>query len=132
MAGETDLEAMLRTLTVSRRPGRFTLVTLDSKIEPPAIGNGIEAVLEESEGTTIVCTVETAEANNWPQEFLAAWLTLDVHSALEAVGLTAAFSVALAGQGIPCNVLAGYFHDHLLVPEDRAADAVACLEGLAG
>ncbi len=131
MAGETDLEAMLQTLAVSRRPGRFTLVTLDPGLELPTIGNGIEAIIEESEGTTVVCTVETAEANNWPHEFVAAWLTLDVHSALEAVGLTAAFSVALAGHGIPCNVLAGYFHDHLLVPADRVDDAVACLQQLA-
>ena len=46
-----------------------------------------------------------------------------MHSALEAVGLTAAVATALAAAGIPANVLAGYSHDHLLVPEDRADDA---------
>ena len=63
--------------------------------------------------------------------FRAAWLTLTVHSALEAVGLTAAVATALAAAGIPANVLAGYFHDHVLVPEDRADDAIRALRALA-
>ena len=55
-----------------------------------------------------------------------------MHSSLEAVGLTAALSGALAARGIACNVLAGYVHDHLLVPWDRADEATECLEALSG
>jgi len=55
---------------------------------------------------------------------------LDVNSALDAVGLTAAVSSALAAHGIPCNVLAGYHHDHLLVPIERAELAIAILDAL--
>lgn len=47
--------------------------------------------------------------------FVASWITLDVHSDLEAVGLTAAFSHALANAGIACNVIAAYYHDHIFV-----------------
>ena len=59
-------------------------------------------------------------------------LNILVHprSSLGAVGLTAAFSVALADAGISCNVIAGYYHDHLLVPHDRADEAVAVLRAL--
>ena len=32
----------------------------------------------------------------------------------------------------PCNVLAGYHHDHLLVPAERADEAVSVLRSLAG
>ncbi|MFD4182275.1 ACT domain-containing protein [Rhodococcus sp. NPDC058514] len=60
-----------------------------------------------------------------------AWLTLRVHSALDAVGLTAAVSSRLAEVGISCNVIAGYHHDHLLVPVDDAAAAVEALTALA-
>ncbi len=60
------------------------------------------------------------------------WLTLTVESSLEAVGLTAAFAAALAERGIPANVLAGLRHDHVLVPVDRAEDAVAALRSLRG
>ena len=86
--------------------------------------------MREDEGVTVVATRAAAERNGWAFDFEAAWLTLDVHSALEAVGLTAAFSAALGEAGIPCNVLAGFHHDHLLVPLDRADDAIACLLGL--
>ena len=127
MAGMTDLEEMLRTLTVSVRPDRYTFLSTE---EVPALGDGVAAVLTEAEGTTVVTTVARAEAEGWPVDFEAAWLTLDVHSALEAVGLTAAFSAALGAAEIPCNVLAGFHHDHLLVPADRADEAVAALEGL--
>ena len=127
MQGETDLAVMLRDLSVSVRPGRFTVVQAAGAV---ALGNGVEAVLREEEGTTVVATVEAAERLGCEVGFVAAWLTLDVHSALEAVGLTAAVATALAAEAIPCNVLAGYFHDHLLVPVDRVDDALACLERL--
>ncbi|MEM8705460.1 MAG: ACT domain-containing protein [Actinomycetota bacterium] len=129
MTGLTDLDEMLRTLTVSVRPGRYTFVTVPTG-GAPAIGDGVEAVMRETEGDTVVATIERATTEGWTVDFEAAWLTLDVHSALEAVGLTAAFSAALGGAAIPCNVLAAYHHDHLLVPADRADDAVATLEAL--
>ena len=129
MPGMTDLAEMLRTLTVTRRPEPYTFVSLDAA---PALGDGVAAVIDEAEGPTVVATVVRARAEGWPVDFEAAWLTLDIHSALEAVGLTAAFSAALADAGISCNVIAGFHHDHLLVPVDRAGDAIRVLEGLAG
>lgn len=128
MPGLTDLAEMLRTLTVTRRPEAYTFVSIDDAL--PSVGDGVAAVIAEAEGPTVIATVDRARAEGWPVEFEAAWLTLDVHSALEAVGLTAAFSVALADADIPCNVLAGFHHDHLLVPVDRADDAMRILEGL--
>ncbi len=129
--GETDLGRMLASLTITRRPGRFTVTT----IEPATavtLGEGIEALVSEAEGVTVVATIEAAGRRGWPIGFEAVWLTLDVHSSLEAVGLTAAFSNALADEGIACNVIAGHFHDHLLVPAHRADDAERCLRALSG
>ena len=133
--GETDLAAMLQSLKVSRREAPVTVVTLpqdspdlaDLRVDDQVLG-----LLVEAEGVTVIATIAEAERRGWPIGFVAAWLTLEVHSALEAVGLTAAFSAALGDHAIPCNVLAGFFHDHLLVPVDRAAEAVAVLESLAG
>lgn len=46
------------------------------------------------------------------------------------VGITAAASAALTAAGISCNVLAGARHDHLLVPVDRAEEALGLLDDL--
>ncbi|MFN7150200.1 MAG: ACT domain-containing protein [Microthrixaceae bacterium] len=128
MTGETDLATMLATLRIERREPAVTVVHLPSPVE---LGDGVLALVSEAEGTTAVVSIAEAERRGWPVEFRAAWLTVSVHSSLEAVGLTAALATALAERGIACNVLAGYFHDHLLVPLDRADAAVECLESLA-
>lgn len=59
--------------------------------------------------------------------FLAAWVTPESNSTLESIGLTATVAAALTGAGISANVVAGYAHDHLFVPHDRADEAVAAL-----
>lgn len=122
-----DLETMLSSITIRRRPGTYTVATVPG---PVSAGDGVEAVIVEDEGTTVIATCEEAERRGWPVGFVAAWLTVEVHSALEAVGLTAAMSAVLADHGISCNVLAGYFHDHLLVPVERADEAIAALQSL--
>lgn len=127
MAGETDLATMLATLDVERRPGTFAFVSGDH----PSFAAASAAMIVEDEGATWVVPFEVAASAGVDADFEAAWLTLTVHSALEAVGLTAAFSRALGDAGIPCNVLAGFHHDHLLVPADRADDAIAALRSLA-
>ena len=71
--------------------------------------------------------VESAVGGDLPVTVELAWLTLEVHSSLESVGLTAAVSARLAARGIACNVIAGYHHDHLLVPVARADDAIEAL-----
>ena len=86
--------------------------------------------LRRGRRTTHVVDRAVADDRGLAYDFVAAWITLQVHSALGAVGLTAAVSGALAGAGISCNVLAGAFHDHLLVPHDRADAAVTVLQAL--
>ena len=52
---------------------------------------------------------------NLDYDFVASWITLTIHSALNAVGLTAAVSTALTKHNISCNVVAAYYHDHIFV-----------------
>ena len=124
-----DLGTLLATLSVSQRPGRFCVATATAALSVRA---GVEALIVEDEGVTAVCTVDIAEGYGWDYDFVCAWLTLDVFSDLEAVGLTAAVAEVLTDAGISCNVLAARHHDHLLVPVDRVGDAVAAIESLAG
>lgn len=88
------------------------------------------AMVTEAEGLTLVLPEEQALAAGLAVHFRAAWITLTVHSDLQAVGLTAAFATALGQAGISCNVVAGTFHDHLFVPVERAQDALAALRRL--
>jgi hypothetical protein len=126
VAGERDLERMLSQLDVARRPGTFTYVTG----EWPGLAAVAAATVKEDEGATYVVTVDEAERAGAPIEFRGAWLTLTVWSSLDAVGLTAAVARVLADVDIPCNVIAGFHHDHLLVPEVRSDDAIAALRSL--
>jgi hypothetical protein len=67
---------------------------------------------------------------NLAYSFVSAWITLTVHSSLESVGLTAAFSTALANKGISCNVVAAYYHDHIFVNLKDAPGAMQVLESI--
>ena len=123
--GETDLDKMMATLRVERRPGVFTYATV--RTPAPELLAAAHGVVTEGDLTTLVLPVEAAERAGLPVELEMAWLSLTVQSSLEAVGLTAAFSATLGKAGIPCNVLAGFHHDHILVPVDRAQQAIDVL-----
>lgn len=123
--GETDLDKMLATLRVERRAGVFTYVAV--RVPTPGLLAAAHAMVTEGELTTLVLPIEAAERAGLRVELEMAWLSLTVQSSLEAVGLTAAFAATLGKVGIPCNVLAGYHHDHILVPVARAQDAIDAL-----
>lgn len=88
------------------------------------------ATMVEDEGVTLVLTAAEAELAGVPGSAPMCWITLRVHSSLTAVGLTAAVATALSRDDISCNVIAGFHHDHLFVPADRADAAMACLRAL--
>ena len=88
------------------------------------------ATMQEAEGTTLIVSEAQALQSGLPSLFRCAWITLNVHSDLHAVGLTAAFAKALGDAGISCNVVAGAYHDHLFVPVESAGKAVAALNNL--
>lgn len=128
MTGEKDLQALLATMQPALRQGDY-VYALWPHGKP--LGGRIEAAVREAEGLTVVLPRSEADALGLKYDFVASWITLQVHSALEAVGLTAAVSAALTAAKISCNVLAGFHHDHLLVPVADAPRAMAVLAELA-
>ena len=87
-------------------------------------------MVREPEGISLVMRAEDADLDDLPYEEVMSWITLNVHSSLSAVGLTAAISAALTERGVSCNVIAGYHHDHILVPQEHQGRAIEALQAL--
>ena len=129
MQAIADLETLLARMQPVLNPGRYAFVALPSGcMLDPAL---VVASIREPEGLSVICTEHVARDMDLPIAFIASWITLAVHSDLAAVGLTAAFSSALARAGVSCNVVAGVHHDHLFVAEADAERALARLQRLA-
>ena len=123
---------MIAGMTPVLRPGTFVFVTttaaeLIADLSPLAI-----ATFQEDEGMSLLIPTALAEAKRLPVEAPMRCITLNVYSSLEGVGLTAAVSAALGAQGIACNMIAAYHHDHVFVPADRAEEAMEVLLALQG
>ena len=130
MGGETDLAALLAGMSARIQPETYVFVTLARGVTPPT-GLTPRMQFMEAEGLSLILTRREAEEAGLEYSFPCRMITLDVHSALEAVGFIARVATALANAGMGVNPVAGFYHDHLFVPEDRAEDAMTVLEGLA-
>ncbi|MCA1439656.1 ACT domain-containing protein [Ensifer sp. IC4062] len=131
MSGETDLARLLAEMNPILQEGEFVYCTVEGDaaswlaLEP--IGT-----FREAEGATLILERSRAEAAGLSYGPVLRLITLSVHSALEAVGLTAAVSAALTRERISANVVAAYYHDHVFVPTADAERAVEALRGLSG
>ena len=92
---------------------------------PQALG-----FLRESEGVTLILERKAAQAAGFDAGMPMRRIVLQVKSALDGVGLTAAVASALASEDIPCNVVAAFHHDHIFVPSGMAERALAVLNTL--
>ena len=128
MAGETNLEKLLKSLNPVHVKGDYvycSVVNLDHI--------SIEEVMsscKEAEGISIVVKKEYADKMNLPYSSVLAWITLTVHSSIDAIGMTAAFSKVLAENNISCNVVAAFYHDHIFVAKGDVQKAIDLLKNL--
>ncbi|WEX86170.1 ACT domain-containing protein [Sinorhizobium garamanticum] len=131
MSGETDLARLLAEMNPILREGEYVYCTVQgdtaSRLALEPIGT-----FREAEGLTLILERSQADAAGLAYGPVLRLITLSVHSALEAVGLTAAVSAALTRAGISANVVAAYYHDHILVPAADADRALEALRGLSG
>lgn len=87
--------------------------------------------IAELEGLTLVIPLEQAQAEGLDYYRVFRRITLEGHSSLEALGLTSVVTSLLAERGITTNVIAGFYHDHIFVPNDRTDEALRALKELA-
>lgn len=127
MTGETDLAKLLQGMAPELRGLGWGYAVAD--VVPPGVTPF--ATVQEDEGLTLIAPMTQLAAAGLAAQGPLARITLTIHSALEAVGLTAAVSAALAAEGISANMVAGFHHDHIFLPAADADRAMAALRGLA-
>ena len=128
MNGELNLGTLLKTIKPKLNEGRFVFCTVND-LKLIDIKDTV-LIFKEGEAITIIVKKEMADKLNLAYSFTSSWITLTVHSSLEAIGLTAAFSKALSENGISCNVVAAFYHDHIFVNEKDADKAMDVLKKL--
>ncbi len=129
--GKQNLRILLQQMAPELTPGSFVFCTFEALSISDAARLSPIAACQEPEGWTLVLPLAEADAKAFAYDGVFRRITLRVHSSLHAVGLTAAFATALAEGGISANVVAGYHHDHIFVPEAQAEQAMTLLGELA-
>jgi len=130
MSGETDLTRLLQNMQPRRNEGEYVFCAVDSL--PKAAALQPLCLFQEEEAVTVILPRQQADDESLPYSTVCAWITLTVHSSLEAVGLTAAVANALAEADISCNVVAAYYHDHIFLPIADAGRGMEVLLALSG
>lgn len=128
MKGESDLSVLVKNMNPVLNDGEYVITT----VQKTGAIDREDTICEfkEEEGTTVVMERKKADKLKVDYHFVASWITLRVHSSLDAVGLTAIFSTALSQHNISANVIAGYYHDHIFVHRKDAGRAMEVLRSL--
>lgn len=125
MTGETDIKKLLQGMKPKLNEGEFVFCTVDSAQQTAALDP--LCMFQEEEAVTVIVSKQRADEAGLAYPIVCTWITLTIHSSLEAVGLTAAVSKALTEANISCNVIAAFYHDHIFVPMKDAERAMSVL-----
>ncbi len=130
MGGVDNLDQLLKAASPMLDPDPCVFVCRQASYGDHAEWQPI-ASFDEAEGLTLVLRQTIADAAGLSYDGVFKRITLQVHSSLTAVGLTAKFTERLAAANISANVFAAFYHDHVFVPQDDAERALGVLRALA-
>lgn len=125
MGGKTDLSELLSKMNPVLQEGEYVFVSVENSSTIDFCD--VIGTFKENEGTTLILDKKKADELHLNYDYIASWISLAVHSSLEAVGLTSAISSALSAQKISCNIVAAYYHDHIFVHRKNAHRAIEVL-----
>lgn len=123
-----ERQAMLARMKPVLKAGIYHFCATDDPVVAAAAAATSLALFREDEGTSLVMAEADAIRHGFDLSMPMRRIVLEVFSALDGVGLTAAVATALADAGIPCNMIAAHHHDNVFVPEPMARRAVDLLE----
>jgi hypothetical protein len=128
MSGLTDLQQTLQSLKVICDDVQYGFASIadESRIER----DKILATFHENRQLAIIAPKDYLDSLGIENEGPYAKLTIDVHTSLELVGLTAVMATKLSEHGISANVVAAFYHDHVFVQYELRGKAVELLENL--
>lgn len=128
--GGTELTALLKHMQPMLLPEEYVFVSFESGSYGDYANLTPIASFQEKEGLTLVVPRSAADHSQHAYSGVFKCITLQIHSSLEAVGLTAAFATQLTEHGISANVIAGFYHDHIFVGLADASKALSALKEL--
>lgn len=128
MTGTTNLQEVLSSMQVSCDGIEYGFAnTLDgSQISV----DEVLGTFKEGEGLTVIADTKFLNSQNLAYEGPFAKLSIEVHTSLDLVGLTAVLATKLADQGVSANVVAAYYHDHVFVQYGDRNTAIEALASL--
>ncbi|MCI2283588.1 ACT domain-containing protein [Colwellia sp. MSW7] len=127
MSGETNLTKLITSMTPVLIDNEYVFGTLETYDYEQVLRLNPISTFQEQEGLTVILTKEKADESNISYSGVFKCITLNVHSSLDAVGLTAAVSTKLTQKNISANVVAAYYHDHVFVADKDAEQALSAL-----
>ena len=126
MPQEIDLQILLTSMEPELQPGEYVFATVPRN-DFKDVQDAAWGWFCEPEGITLILEKNAALASGVDFAFPSRMITLTVHSSLEAVGFLAVITEKLASAGISVNAISAYYHDHLFISVEKAAQAMAIL-----
>lgn len=118
---------MIANMTPELKSRMYVFVTINDRARIASLTAEAIGTFHEEEGMSLILPLEVARKSSLNTDQPMRCITLNVYSALDGVGLTAAVATALGDADIPCNMVAAFHHDHVFVPADMAECALAVL-----
>ena len=126
MSGETEIDILLKNMRPEINDGEYVFCSVNNKDKVNF--EEVVAFIREKEGLTIIVEKNKAISLGLDFRFISSWITLNVYSSLDAIGFNSIISNSLSENKISCNVIAGFYHDHLFVNKKDANSAINILK----
>ena len=124
---EKNLKILLKNMNPVLEDKEYLYLTFSEEDFKKINIQEVKFFFREKEWITVILEKNNLYKNN---DKIWSLITLQVHSSLDAIWFTAAFSEILKNNNISCNVVAGYFHDHIFVDKNDWENAVRILKNV--